>query len=115
MRSGYAISGLDADKLEGDTLTLGVGAAGEVYEGIGRGPLNIEGMPVWRDAKGGVATPTSDEERTKITEETKHVHISINGFGEEMPMEEAVALTVELLEKYANAKEIETRIIELHP
>ena len=30
----------------GDTLTLGIGRAGEPYEGIGRGLLNIEGLPV---------------------------------------------------------------------
>lgn len=35
IKSGYAISGLDFDKIEGDTLTLGVGEAGEVYNGIG--------------------------------------------------------------------------------
>ena len=40
IKSGYAISGLDFDKIEGDTLTLGVGEAGEVYNGIGRGALN---------------------------------------------------------------------------
>ena len=31
-----------------------------------RGELNIEGMPVFRDMVGGVGTPTSDNERTKI-------------------------------------------------
>ena len=61
----YSIGGFDADKFVGDTLTLGVGRAGEPYEGIGRGLLNIEGLPVYRDAEGGVGTPTSDNERTK--------------------------------------------------
>ena len=65
IRSGYPISGLDCDKIEGDTLYLGVGEANESYCGIGRGTLNIENMPVYRDAIGGIATPTSDEERTK--------------------------------------------------
>ena len=27
--------------------------------------LNIEGLPVYRDAVGGIGTPTSDNERTK--------------------------------------------------
>ena len=111
IKSGYAISGLDADKLVGDVLTLGVGEADEEYNGIGRGQLNIEGMPVYRDALGGVATPTSDEERTKFTIDTTCVQININGFGTEMPMEEAVAWMVQLLERYAQATEIETRIL----
>lgn len=110
--SGYAISGLDADKLVGGKLTLGVGEQGELYEGIGRGPLNIEGMPVYRDSKGGVATPTSDEERTKITEDTVTVQININGYGEDMTMEKAVQWMADLLKKYAGATEIETAIID---
>ena len=44
---GYSIGGFDADKFKGDTLTLGVGKAGEPYEGIGRGIINIEGLPVY--------------------------------------------------------------------
>ena len=51
---GYSIGGFDADKFVGDELVLGVGKEGEPYEGIGRGPLNIAGLPVYRDAQGGV-------------------------------------------------------------
>ena len=111
IRSGYPISALDADKLEGDSLSLGIGEEGEYYEGIGRGQLNIAGMPVYRDAKGGVATPTSDEERTKITELTTRVQININGYAEEMPMAECVDWVVALLKKYAMATDIETQVI----
>lgn len=110
VKSGYAISGLDADKLVGDTLTMGVGEKDEVYCGIGRGPLNIEGLPVYRDALGGVATPTSDEERTKFTLDTCHVQININAFAPEMPLDEAVNWTSSLLEKYVQATNIETNI-----
>lgn len=111
IKSGYPISGLDASKIEGDTLTMGVGEKNEPYYGIGRGLLNIEGMPVYRDALGGVATPTSDEERTKFTAETTKVQININAFGPEMPLEETVDLTANLLRKYASATNLETRII----
>lgn len=110
IKSGYAISGLDADKLVGDTLTMGVGEKDEQYCAIGRGILNIEGLPVYRDAVGGVATPTSDEERTKFTLETSKVQININAFAPEMPVDEALAMTASLLEKYAQAKNIETEI-----
>lgn len=112
LRSGYAISGLDADKIVGGTLRMGVGEAGERYEGIGRGLLNIEGMPVYRDAVGGVATPTSDEERTKITLDTVTLQMNINAFGEEMPLDQAVEWSVELLKRYAAATEIETKIFD---
>lgn len=80
IRYGYSIGGFDASKFEGDTLTLGIGQAGEPYEGIGRGFINIEGLPVYRDAKGGVGTPTSDNERTKISMDTRHMIVLINGY-----------------------------------
>lgn len=111
IKSGYAISGLDADKLVGDTLTMGVGEKDEPYCAIGRGFLNIEGLPVYRDGVGGVATPTSDEERTKFTLDTTRVQININAFAPEMPVDEALNWTASLLEKYAQATNIETRIV----
>lgn len=110
--SGYPISGLDAGRIMGDTLTLGVGEDGEHYCGIGRGPLNIAGLPVYRDALGGIATPTSDEERTKFTPATTLAQININAFGPEMPIEEATRWMASLLERYAAATSIETTIID---
>lgn len=110
MGCGYSIGGFDADKIAGDTVTLGVGEQDEKFEGIGRGLLNIEGLPVYRDAAGGIGSPTSDEERTKITLETTHVQIQINAFGEEMPMDDTIRWTIDLLEKYAGAKDVEVQI-----
>ena len=112
IKSGYAISGLDRDKIAGNKLTMSVGTADDIYNGIGRGVLNIEGMPVYRDAAGPIATPTSDEERTKFTDETTHVQININAFVPEMPLEEAVEWMAELLKKYAHASDVETQIYD---
>ena len=111
IKSGYPISGLDANRIVGDTLTMSVGTQDDVYNGIGRGLLNIDGMPVYRDAAGPIATPTSDEERTKFTEETTTAQININAFGPEMPLEQAVDWTATLLQRYAHASEIETSIV----
>lgn len=80
LRSGYSIGGFDADRIEGPQLTLGIGREGEPYEGIGRGPLNIAGMPVWRDAAGGVGTPTSDNVRTRLTAATRRLLVIVNGY-----------------------------------
>ena len=43
-RTGHSIGGFDADKIQGTHLELGIGKAGEPFEGIGRGVLNIEGF-----------------------------------------------------------------------
>ena len=112
IKSGYAISGLDGNAIAGDTLTMSVGTAQDVYNGIGRGLLNIEGMPVYRDAVGPIATPTSDEERTKFTEQTVKAQININAFAPEMPLEEAVDWMASLLQKYAHATNVETSIYD---
>lgn len=99
---GYSIGGFDASKFEGDTLTLGIGREGEPYEGIGRGMINIAGLPVYRDAKGGVGTPTSDNERTKMELSTRHTVILINGYdGNEESVKANAEYLIELLKKYA--------------
>lgn len=101
---GYSIGGFDADKFKGDTLTLGVGKANEPYEGIGRGNINIEGLPVYRDQMGGVGTPTSDNERTKIELKTTHLAVVINGYdGDEKRVRENAEFIQELLKKYAKS------------
>ena len=107
IRYGYSIGGFDADKFEGDTLTLGIGKAGEPYEGIGRGELNIEGMPVYRDAIGGVGTPTSDNERTKLGLETTRLLTIINGYSGKEGLREAADYMVELIKEFASAENVE--------
>ena len=101
---GYSIGGFDADKFVGDTLTLGVGREGEPYEGIGRGMLNIAGLPVYRDAVGGVGTPTSDNERTKMTLETTHLMVLINGYdGDEQRVHQNAEFIQQLVRKYCQS------------
>ena len=106
IRYGYSIGGFDADKFEGDTLTLGIGKAGEPYEGIGRGELNIEGMPVYRDAIGGIGTPTSDNERTKLGLETTRLLAIINGYSGKEGLRDAANYMVELLKEFASAENV---------
>ena len=101
---GYSIGGFDADKFVGDTLTLGVGREGEPYEGIGRGMINIHGLPVYRDAEGGVGTPTSDNERTKMMLSTRHLLVLINGYdGNEQRVCSNAEYIQQLLRKYCQS------------
>lgn len=104
---GHSIGGFDIDKIQGDRLVLGIGKAGEPYEGIGRGELNIEGMPVYRDAVGGVGTPTSDNERTKITPDTTRLLAIMNAYSGMDGLKEDVDFMVNLMKEFADAKDIE--------
>ena len=101
---GYSIGGFDADRFVGDTLTLGIGREGEPYEGIGRGMINIHGLPVYRDAEGGVGTPTSDHERTKMNLDMRHLVVLINGYdGNEQRVRENAEYIQALLRSYAQS------------
>lgn len=112
IKTGYSIGGFDADKIEGD-LVLGIGRKGELYHGIGRGELNIEGIPVYRDEIGGIGTPTSDEERTKINIETTNLLILINAYSGSSGLDLVGQWVNELLEKYVAGKNIAVELIEL--
>lgn len=102
---GYSIGGFDAGKFSGDTLSLGVGREGEPYEGIGRGMLNIAGLPVYRDAIGGVGTPTSDNERTKMGLATRRLVALVNGYdGNEETVRATAQLIIRLVERFCNGR-----------
>ena len=103
LRTGHSIGGFDADKIEGTALELGIGRADEPFEGIGRGVLNIEGLPVYRDRTGGIGTPTSDNERTKMGLETRHILAIVNGYNGQEGLKEAAEMIQDLLIKYASS------------
>ena len=111
VETGFSIGAFDLNKIEGEKLILGVGKAGEEFEAIGRGQLNIEGLPVYRDTVGGIGTPTSDHDRTKITSDTRQLLVIINGYNGEEGLQRAINLSVDLLKKYADAKEIQSIIL----
>ncbi len=104
---GYSIGGFDADKIllsPQSELTLGIGREGEPYEGIGRGVLNIAGLPVYRDDSGGIGTPTSDHERTKLTLDTRHLLAIVNGYdGNAGNVTACAEFIQQLLRRYAGS------------
>ncbi|MFG6385699.1 MAG: hypothetical protein K1V80_04415 [Muribaculaceae bacterium] len=105
--TGHSIGAFDRDAIVGGKLTLGVGREGEPYEAIGRGQLNIACLPVFRDEVGGVGTPTSDNDRTKLSENTTRLLMTINIYGQgEHSDSEIMELTRRLLTDYASANNI---------
>lgn len=103
LRTGHSIGGFDADKIRGTRLELGIGKADEPFEGIGRGMLNIGGLPVYRDAVGGIGTPTSDHERTKMDIGTTHILAIVNGYNGREGLREAAEMIRSLLQEYAES------------
>ncbi|MCM1293422.1 MAG: phenylalanine--tRNA ligase beta subunit-related protein [Bacteroides sp.] len=104
LKAGCSVGCFDADKVVGDHLTLGIGREGEPYEGIGRGPLNIAGLPVFRDSFGGIGTPTSDNERTKISLDTRRLLMTIHLFDSNIDAAEVVTLAQSIFSRWCSAR-----------
>lgn len=102
LKTGCSVGCFDRDKIAGDELIVGIGGVDEPYEGIGRGPLNVEGLPIVRDAIGGIGTPTSDNERTKISYTTGQLVMTVHLFDPTVDAESVIELAKSLLENYSS-------------
>lgn len=108
--TGCPIGCFDADRIEGASIALGIGRHGEPYDGIGRGELNIEGIPVIRDSTGGFGTPTSDCERTKITSGTVRMLATIHLFDSTIDADEVMDTFTDIFTRHAKATNISHRL-----
>ena len=85
--------------------------AGESYQAIGRGPLNLENLPVLTDAQGPFGSPTRDSERSMITLDTEQVLMVIYGFGEAKGLARAIDFAADCLTSYCKAEAVETAVV----
>jgi len=104
-----SVAVLDENKICGDVL-IRIGKD-EPYEGIGRGEINIENIPVYTDEIGPFGSPTSDTLRTAITEDTKQVLLFIISFDGKEVLKDDLQLCQELYEKYTDANDFRFVII----
>jgi len=107
IQTGFSICGYDVDKIIG-VISFGIGLENEHYEGIGRGILNIENLPVFRDEIGAFGTPTSDSVRTMVTDSTKNFLMIFPAFSAGLNLEEALRLSKELFDKYLEVSNIKS-------
>jgi DNA/RNA-binding domain of Phe-tRNA-synthetase-like protein len=63
----------DFNLIEGDAVSLRVGAPGEGYDGIRKDRVNVDGRLTLADARGPFGNPTSDSARTMVTLDTTRV------------------------------------------
>ena len=108
--SGFSIGGYDAEQIQED-ITLDLGQPNEPYEAIGRGAINIEHLPVFRDGQGAFGSPNSDATRTAITDRTQQVLLVFLNFGGHDHLEDALDNTAQLLLDFAAGKNIEITTI----
>jgi len=109
-RTQRSVAVLDEDKIQGDVL-IRIGQD-EPYEGIGRGAINIENIPVYCDELGPFGTPTSDTPRTRITETTKTILLFITSFNGTDGLLQDVELAKELFTRFGEMKNFSLEIVE---
>ena len=109
--TGYSICGYDYDKIF-RPISLGIGENEEPYVGIGRGELNIEKLPVFRDEVGAFGTPTSDSVRTQITYKTENILFIFITFDDNEYLNRFIEKSVSLINKFAEGKLTEKFIIK---
>lgn len=108
--SQFSIGCYDCKQLV-EPVIFDIGKTSETYEAIGRGLMNIENLPVFKDKIGPFGSPTSDSERSMITAKTESALIAIIDFNGKDPLQEAMERTLLCLERYAGAKNINCCII----
>lgn len=106
----FSIGCYDSKQLVAPVI-FDIGNQGETYQAIGRGMINIENLPVFRDKIGPFGSPTSDSVRSMVTKETKEIIIIIIDFSGKDPLEESLDRTYSCLEMFAGAKMIEKQIV----
>jgi DNA/RNA-binding domain of Phe-tRNA-synthetase-like protein len=104
IQSGISIGGYDADRIQGKII-LSTAGENEEYYAIGRGLLNISHLPVLRDAIGSFGNPTSDSERTCVTDKTKNFLMVFFNFEGISIAEEWLNEAKILFMQYAQAKD----------
>jgi len=109
LKSGYPICAFDLEKIY-PPVTFTLGSSQDVYHAIGRGIMNIENLPVFKDQKGPFGSPTSDSERVKITAQTHHLSMNIISFNGADPLNQPLEELAIKLEQFADAQDTQTSI-----
>ncbi len=110
IRTGYSIGGFDEGMIR-KPVSLGIGTDGEPYEAIARGALNIEFLPVLRDALGAFGTPTSDSVRTGVTAHTTDLLMVFYDFAGDAHLPAILEETAALYVRYCHASDIQIEMI----
>ena len=110
LSSYYSICAFDIFKLQ-PPIDFVIGTKEDEYYGIGRGLLNIENLPVFEDQVGKFGSPTSDSERVKIKNETTSISMNIISFSGISDLEFYLKELQDNLLQFADAKNIEQKVI----
>lgn len=102
----------DLAHVRGNVLVR-VGRAGESYEGIRKGPVNVEGRLTVADDDGAFGSPTSDSLRTSVGTATTDVLAVIFAPGEfpRLELEEGMGRMARQMVRWCGGREEEARVL----
>ena len=110
IKTQRSVAVLDEQQIQGDVL-IRIGQD-EPYEGIGRGTINVENIPVYCDAIGPFGSPTSDTIRTAIKSDTKQILLFIMSFDGTDGLLEDVGLAKKLFRDFASVDHFDWKMVE---
>ena len=111
IKSGYSMGTYNLAQTKGD-ITWMRAPEGTAYRGIGKDVLNIEFLPVLFDEEGPFGNPTSDNDRTMITDETKDLLLVYYAFDGDADLPALLEEAKDLLKKYAGGIGFEIKILK---
>jgi DNA/RNA-binding domain of Phe-tRNA-synthetase-like protein len=113
IETGISIGGYDYEKIRG-SIRAAIGGD-ETFVAIGRGNLNISDLPVLIDDAGTFGSPTSDSERTKVTESTTlFLQVAFNFEVTKSQLEPFLKLSEQWHTVYNEAELLDQKIIGIH-
>lgn len=95
---------LDYDKIQGN-IHIRIGTDDDIYYGIGRGLINVNNIPLYVDEESPFGSPTSDTNRTAISENTKKILLMIICF-DELDKNIIEEKAIDIFKKYALATNV---------
>ena len=79
LQCGHSCGIYDAAAIAGNVV-LRLGLEGETYQGLGKGSLPLQNMPLLSDDAGPFGSPVSDSNRTMVTQDTRRALLVVYAF-----------------------------------
>lgn len=113
LRSGYSIGLYDTSAIRGP-IVWSVAGPECSYTGIGKEALNLHGLPVLADDDGAFGNPSSDSERTRITEHTTEFLLVVFSFSGLDELAGVLDGTDRLIARYADGHDFSRMNVQAH-
>ncbi len=110
LKSRRSVAVLDYHKIVGNIL-IRLGVKEDDFNGLGRGKINIENIPLYADNIGPFGSTTTDTHRTMITSSTNKILLFIISFNGKVDLDDELKDAIELYKNCARGSNFNTYIL----